>query len=194
MYRKSCPFTAVLLGSALCAFAQTPAVPQAPASIGSAIEAQVTLVEHEMIDAAQAMPAEKFDFTPESLDIKGSNYKGVYTFAGLIKHAAAVNFLLWSGAVGERPPANVKDIKGPAEIKSKADVVQFLKDSFALGHRAAKGLTAENSTDMIRGVRGMQPRIFVVTFMLTHCFDEYGQMVEYLRMNGVVPPASAGTP
>jgi hypothetical protein len=131
-------------------------------------------------------------YAPESLDIKGANFKGVYTFAGLVKHIAATNFLLWSGATGEKPPANVTDTKGPASLVLKAEIIQFLKDSFALGHRAAKAVTAENAMDMINGLGGQKmPRVFVVTFLPTHAFDEYGQMEEYLRMNGIIPPASA---
>jgi hypothetical protein len=183
--------TFLALGCSLGAFAQTPAA----TTVGGAIDRQVSLVENNVVNAAQAMPADKYNFTPESLDIKGANFKGVYTFAGLVKHIAATNYLLWSGTIGEKPPANVTDIKGPASMTSKAEIVQFLKDSFALGHRAANAMTAENAMDMVPGLGGQKmPRVFVVTFLLTHSFDEYGQMEEYLRMNGIIPPASAPKP
>ena len=180
--------TFLALGCGLGAFAQTP-------TVGGAIDRQVSLVEGNVVSAAEAMPADKYSFSPERLDIKGANFKGVYTFAGLVKHVAAANFLLWSGTLGEKPPANVTDTKGPASMTSKAEIVQFLKDSYALGHRAAKAMTAENAVEMVPGLGGQKmPRVFVVTFPLTHSFDEYGQMAEYLRMNGVIPPASAPKP
>ena len=183
-------FTA--LACALGASAQAPAAPQAPVTVGNALDREFTLVERQVVAAAQAMPDDKFNFTPESLDIKGANYKGVYTFAGLVKHIAATNFMIWSGAAGEKPPANVTDTKGPASMVSKADIVQFLKDSFAVGHRAAAAMTAENATEMIGGFGPTKsPRLFVTAFPATHAFDEYGQMEEYLRMNGIIPPASA---
>ena len=59
------------------------------------------------------------------------------------------------------------------------------------GHHAAAALTAENSLDMVPGPGGNKvPRLFGLTFAAVHAFDEYGQMEEYLRMNGIVPPAS----
>jgi hypothetical protein len=185
--------TTLILSFALTAagaFAQAP--PAGPVTVGTAIDREVTLVERQVVAAAEAMPDAKFNFTPESLDIKGANYKGVYTFAGLVKHIAATNYMLWAGAAGEKPPATVTDTKGPASMTSKADIVQFLKDSFALGHKAANAMTNENATELIAGLGGQKtPRVFVVTFLLTHAFDEYGQMEEYLRMNGIIPPASA---
>jgi hypothetical protein len=100
--------------------------------------------------------------------------------------------MLLSGATGDKPPANVTDTKGPASMTSKAEIVQFLKDSFAAAHKAASALTAESSAEMVPGLGGQKsPRVMVVSFVLAHCFDEYGQMEEYLRMNGIIPPASA---
>lgn len=170
------------------AFAQSP-------SIGAALDREITLIERQVVGAVSAMPEEKFNFSPESLNIKGSDYKGVYTFAGLAKHLAAANYFLWGGAAGEKPPAKVEGIKGPSGMTAKNDIVEFLKESFEAGHRAAKMLTAENANDMVPGPGGNQvPRIFAVSFTAAHAYDEYGQMVEYLRMNGIVPPASAPRP
>ena len=79
---------------------------------------------------------------------------------------------------------------GPEKLKTRAEVLQFLKDSFALGHRAAASLTTEN---MLKTVgRGKSTRLSMVEFGVAHAFDHYGQMVEYLRMNGIVPPESRG--
>jgi hypothetical protein len=89
-------------------------------------------------------------------------------------------------------PENIKGPNGPDELKSKAEIIQFLKDSFAVGHRAAKSITPENATEQMPFFRGTQPRIFIASGAVIHAADEYGQMVEYLRMNGIVPPASAG--
>ena len=75
-------------------------------------------------------------------------------------------------------------------MKSKADILTFLKDSFAEGHRAAATLTVEN---MLRPVGQAKSRLHRAEFGVAHAFDHYGQMVEYLRMNGIVPPASRGS-
>ena len=77
---------------------------------------------------------------------------------------------------------------GPENMKTKADILKFLKDSFALGHKAAATLTTENMLQPPE--HSKSPRLYLATFAVSHAFDHYGQMVEYLRMNGIVPPAS----
>ena len=89
-------------------------------------------------------------------------------------------------------PENIKGTNGPDELKTKAEIIQFLKDSFAVGHRAAKTVTTQNALEEIAWFRGTAPRLFVASAAVIHDADEYGQMIEYLRMNGIVPPASRG--
>ena len=168
---------------------------QAPATVSAVVDREVSAYEKLMVDAAEAMPEDKFNFNPASLNIPNAAYKDVRTFAQLIKHTAASSFRLWGGVAGEPMPDSMKNVKGangPDELKTKAEIIQFLKDSFALGHRAAKSLTPENYMEQVPFRGGTVPRLFVATFAVIHCGDEYGQMVEYLRMNGIVPPASRG--
>ncbi len=182
----------IALGCIPGAFAQRPAATP-PASVDAAIDREIGLVERQVVGAVEAMPEAKFNFSPESLDIKGANFQGVYTFAGLVKHLAAANYFLWGGAGGDPIPPSITGIKGPESMTSRAEIIQLLKDSFASGHHAAAALTAENSLDMVSGPGGNKvPRVFALTFAAVHAFDEYGQMEEYLRMNGIVPPASRG--
>jgi len=171
---------------------QAAATPQAPPTIGAAVDSQVGIIEREIVSAAEAMPEDKFNFAPGSLNIPGSDYKGVRTFAQQVKHVATVNFILWAALVGEKPPLDVNNGEGPASMTSKADIVKYLKDSYAMGHRAAKSLTAENSVEVLPSPFGPRPipRLFFGTFGVAHGFDHYGQIVEYLRMNGIIPPAS----
>ncbi len=174
--------------------AQTQAAKPAP-SIASSVDRQVSIIEREFVGAAEAMPEDKFNFTPEGLNLQGSDYKGVRTFAQQVKHVAATNFGLWAAVTGEKPPYDVSDDeKGPDSVKTKAEIIKFLKDSFECGHRAAKSLTAENSATTVKTFFGDTPRIFATTFAVAHGFDHYGQMVEYLRMNGIIPPASRPQP
>ncbi len=171
---------------------QAQAAPQPAPTFASVVDRQVSQYEKLMVDAAEAMPEDKFNFTPESLNIKGSEFKTVRTFAQLIKHTATANFRYWTALTGEKFPENIKGSNGPDELKTKAEIIQFLKDSFAVGHRAAKTLTADNVVEMVPVAKTTQPRLFLATGAVIHCGDEYGQMVEYLRMNGITPPASAG--
>jgi uncharacterized damage-inducible protein DinB len=136
------------------------------------------------------MPEEKFNFSPESLKIPGDDYKGVRTFAVQVKHIAASNYFIWSNITGDPLPANLKDGNGPDDVKTKADILKFLADSFALGHRAAATLTVENMLETPG--KSKSTRLRLAFFGVEHAYDHYGQMVEYLRMNGIVPPASRG--
>ena len=179
--------------SSPAAGAAAAATPSTPPTIASSIDREITIVEKEIVEAAEAMPENKFDFSPEKLNVSGADYKGVRTFADQVKHVAASNYLLWSPITGEKPPDNVNDGKGPDNMKAKADIIKYLKDSFAFGHKAVATLNDSNLVQPITSSSGRPTtRLFLATFAPAHCFDHYGQMVEYLRMNGIVPPASRG--
>jgi DinB family protein len=158
-------------------------------TVASTVDRLISTVEKEVVEAAEAMPDEKFNFSPESLNIGGADYRGVRTFALQVKHIAASNYILWAGLTGDEIPENYKGGNGPEDLKTKAAILKFLKDSFALGHRAATTLTTGNMLQIPE--HGKSPRLYLATFAASHAFDHYGQMVEYLRMNGIVPPASA---
>jgi hypothetical protein len=166
--------------------------PAPPATIASIVNAQIDRIEKLVVDAAEAMPEEKYGFSPEGLAIPGSDYKGVRTFGQQVRHVAASNYAIWWALTGEEIPSDFKGGNGPDTLKTKADVLKFLKDSYALGHRAAATLTAQNATEV--PPKGRSPRLQSATFGVAHAYDHYGQMVEYLRMNGIVPPASRGNP
>ena len=158
------------------------------ATIASAIDQEVTTAEKQIADAAEAMPEARYGFSPEGLRIVDSDYKGVRTFAEQVKHIAASNYAIWSGITGDQFPKDFLGGNGPENVKTKAEILKFLKDSFALGHKAASMLTAENI--LLPPGRSKSTRLRVALFGVEHAYDHYGQMVEYLRMNGIVPPAS----
>jgi hypothetical protein len=161
-----------------------------PPTITSAVDREISAIEKQIVEVAEAMPEDKFNFSPESLNIPGAAYNGVRTFALQVKHVAASNFFLWSALTGDKLREDFKGGNGPEDLKTKADIVRFLKDSFALGHRAAATLTTQNMLQLAEGSKST--RLHLATFAVAHAFDHYGQMVEYLRMNGIVPPASRG--
>ncbi len=109
----------------------------APPTIASAVDQQISILEREFVSAAEAMPDDKFNFTPVSLNIPGSEYKTVKTFAEEVRHVAATNYLLWGAITGDKSPIESKEDNGPSELKTKAEIVKYLKDSFAIGHKAA---------------------------------------------------------
>ena len=182
-----------ILAIAITASGQTakpaaPTSPQPAATLASMVDSEITAVEMLVVDVAEAMPEDKYNFTPESLNIPGDDYKGVRTFALQVKHVAASNYFIWSTITGDKLPDTLKDGNGPTELKTKADIIKFLKDSFAQGHKAAATLTVDNMLQPVG--QSKSPRLHRAEFGVAHAFDHYGQMVEYLRMNGIVPPAS----
>jgi len=161
--------------------------PAGKPTIGKVLDGTVTSVEGEFVPAADAMPEDKYSFAPTE-----GEFKGVRTFAQQVKHVAAVNYLIASTILGEKPPVELGGENGPDSLKSKAEIVQFAKDSFAYVHRAVSSVNEKNATGSIKSPfgQGSVTRLSMATLIVGHCFDHYGQMVEYLRMNGIVPPAS----
>jgi hypothetical protein len=96
--------------------------------------------------------------------------------------------------LGEEPPADAGDERGPESVRTKAEILAYVKGSFAHLNTAiaAIGLTniPVNASPISPLKRGEVTRSALIVESLIHAFDHYGQMVEYLRMNGVVPPAS----
>jgi|SRR5271156_1102852 len=178
-------FLLLLVGSGL-ALAQN-AKPTEPHSIAQVLDHSIAGVESEFVPAAEAMPADKYAFAPSS-----GEFKGVRNFAQQAKHVAAVNYLVAAAILEEKPPIELGGENGPDSITSKADIVKFLKDSFIYAHRAVGTINEGNLLKPIKSPfgEGMATRLGLATLIFGHCFDHYGQMVEYLRMNSIVPPAS----
>lgn len=181
---KKLLLTALLLCTA-AAFAQQPA-PKPPANGGEVIDRQFTTVEKEFVPAVEAMPAEKMDFAPTT-----GEFKGVRTFAQQAKHVAAVNYMIGASLLGEKPPLDTNGEKGPDDLKTKDQIVKFVKDSFAYAHKGIATMNEKNLVEMIDGpFGGKSSRLGAANILTWHGMDHYGQMVVYLRMNGIIPPAS----
>ncbi|MGO8719390.1 MAG: DinB family protein [Acidobacteriaceae bacterium] len=155
------------------------------ASAATATPAQVVdqllnTVEGEMVPLVEAMPADKFNFAPTN-----GNFKGVRTFAQQVQHVISANNYMYSTAASIPPP----DVQ-VRNLKTKAQLVQGLKDSFAFAHRAIATLTSQNGLETVKPVDGISTRAGIMVFAIIHMNDHFGQMVEYLRMNGIVPPSS----
>jgi uncharacterized damage-inducible protein DinB len=162
--------------------------PQAQPTVAATVDREITNAENQIVELAEAMPEDKFDFSPKSLNVSTGDYKGVRTFALEVKHIAASNYAIWRPLTGENFPKDFLGGNGPENLKTKAEIIQFLKESFALGHRGAATLTMENFLQTPEGSKSTRLRL--AQFAVEHAYDHYGQMVEYLRMNGIVPPAS----
>ena len=176
-----------LLTLTITAAAQGTKPKQVHRSVTEILDHSVLNLEHELVPAAEAMPDDKFDFAPTS-----GEFKGVRTFAQQIKHVAAVNYELGAALLEQKPPVEIADEAGPVSITTKADILKFLKDSFAYVHKAIATINEKNLAGTVKSPFGEAPvsRLGLAMAVASHGFDHYGQMVVYLRMNGIVPPAS----
>lgn len=181
---------AILVTAALTASAALAA--EAP-SLAKVYDSQLANAEREIVPLAEAMPADKYDFAPTN-----GEFAGVRTFRQQVTHIATVIYRLAAASEQVASPVDAgKEENGPANITTKEQAVQFLKDAFTYGHKAMLALTPENQTAMLKNPfrPGAEvPRGSIILTMLTHNWDHYGQMVEYARMNGIVPPASRPRP
>jgi hypothetical protein len=174
----------LLAAASTFAVAQDSAKPAAP-PVGTHVSPSATYdkllsgMEKEFVDAAEAMPAEKFNFAPP---VTAGEFKGVRTFAGEVKHVTQANYYFFHD-----PATPMVDNRADIEkLASKDDIVKALKDSFSEAHKYIAGITDQNAFEMTKsGTRGG-----MAAFGIAHFMDHYGQMCVYLRMNGIVPPAS----
>jgi uncharacterized damage-inducible protein DinB len=141
---------------------------------GSGFDDRLDVVEREVIGVADAMPEEKYAFVPTQ-----GEFKGVRSFAQQIKHLSAANYQLGARILGEDSPNGEHGEQAPANIVTKAAVIRYAKGSFAYLRRAAATIHTIPS-----------PQLNALIDAIAHSSNHYGQMVEYLRMNGYVPPAN----
>jgi hypothetical protein len=161
--------------------------PGSPVDPAKSFDAALSRVETLWMGAAQAMPADKYNFAPTSAIFASGQtvkYDGVRTFADIVTHTIVANYGAFGAIGGIKPEVDVKAI---GDLKSKDEIVKALAATFAFAHKAVANVTTANA---FLSVRGMQTPASMFAGAVGHAEDEYGQAVEYLRMNGVVPPAS----
>jgi DinB superfamily len=156
-------------------------------TVSQALDSWITITENEVVGAADAMPEGKYSFAPTA-----GEFTGVRTFAQQVKHLAANNYRMAAYILGRTPTPTEKSETGPDTVQSKAQIIDYLKGSFALLHLAMGAIHEGNMlTPMAAAPSSSQKtRLQLAEDAVAHSFNHYGQMVEYLRMNGIVPPAS----
>lgn len=189
-----CTIALALLGDAPCADAQLPF--PAYAKLDSAMASERAnfrwfnqTERRALVEAAEAMPADKYGFAPTA-----GEFKNVRTFSKQLRHLAATNYILAAAALGKTPPPDAGDEAGPDSVVTKVQHIAYLEGSFDALDRAIDAIgdrrlpAASSPISPFQG--GTATRIALITESLIHAYDHYGQIVEYLRMNGIVPPAS----
>jgi hypothetical protein len=150
----------------------------------------VTRYENNIVSLAEAMPADKYDFAP-SKDIfkagSSAEFATVHTFAQQLTHICGLPYRVFA-AFGVKPDSDV-DTKSLDALKSKDEIIKALKASFEYQNKVVATFTPENVLTPT-GPRN-STRISALVMVLGDDGDHHGQLVEYGRMNGIIPPATA---
>jgi len=154
--------------------------------------------EYEFRSAAEVMPGEKWDYRPAQGLFKNEKPEfgpaEVRTFAEQVKHVACSNFAFAAELDGAKPP-EACDKGGPNPAKTPVELLNYLRDSFTALKKSLAAITAQNMYDPIEGpYAGPNTRLGLGLVSVWHVADHYGQIVIYLRENGIVPPASQSNP
>lgn len=168
------------------AWAQT-VKPTSPRSATQEVNEWVTYSEKELVGMAEDMPEDKYNFAPTN-----GEFRGVRNFGKQVKHAAAAMQLISAAILGDPVPADAADERGPDSARTKAEIIKYLKDSFAYLRKAVATIDEKNAFETVKNPfgPGQQTRVGLLTLALMHSSNHYGQMVPYLRMNGLRPRGS----
>jgi hypothetical protein len=163
------------------------AMAQTRLTVSQALDFWITTAENEVVPAADAMPEEKYSFAPTH-----GEFGGVRTFAQQVKHLAANNYRMAAYILSQAPTPNQVSETGPDTVQSKAQIMDYVEGSFAALHRAVAVINDANLLEPMPSYPSpkQKTRLQLAEDVVAHAYDHYGQMVEYLRMNGIVPPAS----
>ena len=160
----------------------TPAAAQNP--ISDSLRGQWNTVKNYYQKSAELMPEANYSFKPT---------EQVRSFGEILAHVAGANYLICSGAKGEKPPYAEDYFEKNA--KTKADIQKAVTDSIAYCDAAFAAATDKNLGDMVAAPFGrpQQARASLLVLNIGHVNEHYGNLVTYFRLKGMVPPSSQGS-
>lgn len=154
-----------------------------PGTVADSVAETLKFAEGNFLGVAEAMPENKYDYVPTS-----GKFDDARSFGEQVKHVACAQFAFFNEFEGQKPPDDCEK-GGHNPAKTKAELINYLKDSFDYSNRVIASLTASNALDRIEGrYAGPNTKLGISVVSVWHVTDHYGQLVEYLRMNGIVPP------
>ena len=165
---------------------------------GKAIMRTFEFQEYDVRSAAEAMPEDKWDFRPAPGMFKNEKPEfgppEMRTFREQVKHVACSNFGFAAELEGTKPPEGC-DKNGPSPAHTRAELLTYLRDSFAALKKSLSAISVKSMFDPIEGpYAGPNTRLGLAEVCVWHNADHYGQMAIYLRLNGIVPPSSRNPP
>jgi len=163
------------------------ALAQTAVTVSQAIDYWASNTETRVVSTADAMPEEKYSFAPSA-----GEFTGVRTFGEQVKHLSACNYRMAAYILKQTPTPDQESEIGPADVQTKAQIMEYVRGSYAALHRAIATVNARNAVETLTAGPGpkVRTRLQIATLALIHANDHYGQMVEYSRMNGIIPPPS----
>ena len=154
-----------------------------PKSIAERVSGTLQFAEGNFIGLAEAMPEDKYSYIPTV-----GTFDDIRSFGEQVKHVACAQFAFFNEFEGKKPPEDC-ETGGHDPAKTKAELIKYLKDSFDYSNRVLATLTANNALDRVEGrYAGPNTKLGISVVAVWHITDHYGQLVEYLRLNGIVPP------
>jgi len=153
--------------------------------MAATVAQRFTMIERSFISLAEAMPAEKYGFRPTA-----GAFEEARTFGQQVKHVACANFAFFNQIEKKDPPPGCAD-GGPSPAQTKAELMAYLRESFDYAQRVLLTMNSDNALEPVSGpYGGPSTRLGITTLAVWHASDHYGQLVVYLRLNGIVPPVS----
>jgi hypothetical protein len=149
------------------------------------LDKNVRAIERALTIMADKMPEDKYAFVPSN-----GEFKGARSFAQMVKHVAVDNYMNGAALLEEEVPIEIGvHENGPDSIKTKPEIMKLLRDSFEYLDKAVNTVNEKNLMEPVKDPwgGGDLPRLLFVNSGISHPWDLYGQMVEYLRMNGIDP-------
>lgn len=155
---------------------------QAPANpVSDSIRAGWNTAKRNMLGSAKVMPQDKYGFKPVDT---------VRTFGQMLAHVAGANYVFCAAARGEKSPHAEEEFEKSAT--TPAAITKALQDSVAYCDAAYTALTDAKAGEMLNGAfGGKDSRAGILIGNTGHNNEHYGNLVTYLRINGLVPPSSA---
>jgi hypothetical protein len=156
-----------------------------PKTIADSVGGPLKFAEGQLLSIAEAMPEPKYSFIPSA-----GKFDDARSFGEQVKHVACSQFAFFNEIEGKTPPAGCEK-GGPSKAATKTELIQYLRDSFDYGNKVLETIDAQTALKRVEGrYAGPNTRLGIAVTAVWHITDHYGQLVEYLRMNGIVPPVT----
>ena len=152
-------------------------------SISEEVRAHWKSTRNIMLTIAAAVPEDKYDFRP---------VPDVRSFREMLMHMVTDTHLHIGYVGGVSRQESDRLTQKYANLKTRAEFLKALGESYDYGDKILADLNDKNALEMVSGMRGERmTRVSAYMHALNDIIDHYGNLVVYLRLNGIVPPSTA---